>query len=145
MTELRRFLVWFGGKDLADDLVQETFFKAWRARGKFRGDSSDKTWLIAIAKNVAIDSFRKRKPTQPILEPVSSECTSYELRELIEVATMSMTAEKRSCFVLFYKLGFSIKEISVLENVPEGTIKSRLHAARDEFTKYLKKLGVEHG
>ncbi|MDR7001799.1 RNA polymerase sigma factor SigX [Neobacillus niacini] len=48
-------------RDQAEDLVQEVYIRVLKAHQKFKGDSSEKTWLFAIARNVAIDSFRKHK------------------------------------------------------------------------------------
>lgn len=52
-------------RDLAEEITQETFFKAMRSLDSFRGESSIKSWLCSIARNLLIDHQRKRK-TQPI-------------------------------------------------------------------------------
>lgn len=50
-----------GGKDIAEELVQETFLAAMRARDRFKGQSSEKTWLFGILKHKIIDHYRRRK------------------------------------------------------------------------------------
>lgn len=51
-----------GSKDEAEDVAQETFFKAWKSLKRFRKGANFKTWLFAIARNASIDSLRKKKP-----------------------------------------------------------------------------------
>lgn len=55
------FLVYYNQTDDVDDLLQEVFFKAWKKRFTFKGDSSPKTWLYSIARRVSIDRFRKQR------------------------------------------------------------------------------------
>ncbi|WP_430787096.1 RNA polymerase sigma factor [Virgibacillus flavescens] len=59
--DILNFLVYYTGKVDVDDLVQEVFIKAVRNVNTFKGNSEPKTWLISIARNVAIDEMRKRK------------------------------------------------------------------------------------
>ncbi|MBX0359561.1 RNA polymerase sigma factor [Halobacillus sp. Nhm2S1] len=59
--DIFNFLVYYNQTDDVDDLLQEVFFKAWKKRFTFKGDSSPKTWLFSIARRVSIDSFRKQK------------------------------------------------------------------------------------
>ena len=55
-----------GSRETAEDLVQDTFLAAYDSRDRFRGDSSEKTWLTRILKNKIADYFRKKRPEQPI-------------------------------------------------------------------------------
>lgn len=59
--DIHKFLVYFTRKRDVEDLVQETFLKALRALPRYRGEASLKTWLISIARSVAIDHCRKAK------------------------------------------------------------------------------------
>lgn len=55
---------------VAEDLIQETFLAAWRAKDTFRGGSSERTWLVSILKNKIIDHYRKRQPHADSLSDV---------------------------------------------------------------------------
>lgn|SRR5690625_1427257 len=59
--DIYRFLIYYTSSPDVEDLVQEVFIKAIDHYDKFRGDSSPKTWLISIARNIAIDEARKKK------------------------------------------------------------------------------------
>jgi len=60
----------------AEDMVQDTFLNAWRARDGFRGESSEKTWLFAILKNKIIDYYRK-KTTALVSTPPDQDIADY--------------------------------------------------------------------
>lgn len=60
-NDIYNFLIYYTGGMDVEDLVQETFVKAVRNIHKFKGDSNPRTWLISIARNVAIDESRKRR------------------------------------------------------------------------------------
>jgi len=57
-----------GSREAAEDLVQDTFLAAYASRDRFRGESSEKTWLTRILKNKIADYFRKKRPEQPLEE-----------------------------------------------------------------------------
>ncbi len=59
---------------LAEDLVQETFLSAWKARDGFKGDASEKSWLFTIIKNKIIDHYRKK--AKDIVQPISDKDSS---------------------------------------------------------------------
>ena len=56
---------------LAEDIVQETFLSAWKARESFKGEASEKSWLFTICKNKIIDYYRKK--AKDIVQPVSEK------------------------------------------------------------------------
>ncbi|CAH2717571.1 hypothetical protein BACCIP111895_04785 [Neobacillus rhizosphaerae] len=58
--DVTNYLVYYTGSSDVEDLVQETFLRAFRAFSRFKNDSSPKTWLISIARNTAIDYYRKK-------------------------------------------------------------------------------------
>jgi RNA polymerase sigma-70 factor, ECF subfamily len=58
--DVTNYLVYYTGSTDVEDLVQETFLRAFKAFNHFKNDSSPKTWLISIARNTAIDSYRKK-------------------------------------------------------------------------------------
>ena len=128
-----------GHREDARDVVQEALFKAYRMLGGFRGESSFYTWLYRIVVNVAIDLRRKERPS-PLEAPdrladegaESPADAAYrqELRTAIRTAVEALPAEQRAVIVLRELEGLSYAEIAEVEQVPIGTVMSRLFYAR---------------
>jgi RNA polymerase sigma-70 factor (ECF subfamily) len=84
--DITNYLVYFTGSRDVEDLVQETFLKAFQSYGRFKYDSNPKTWLISIARNAAIDFYRKRsiwKNMKGKLSRQSSEKESAITEEIL--------------------------------------------------------------
>lgn len=90
--DVNSFLVYFTRSIDVDDLIQETFIRAMKAFDKFEGRSSEKTWLLQIARNVAIDHFRRRSRRevavnhQYFLELMSVDKSPEEIVEIRDTA-----------------------------------------------------------
>ncbi len=67
-----------GKKEDAEDVVQETFLSAYKSKDNFRGESSEKTWLVAILKNKIIDVYRKAKPSNNFSTYIDQTQTSFD-------------------------------------------------------------------
>ncbi len=126
------------GNDQAaiDDIVQQTFTKAWQAAASFDPQRELAPWLYSIARRTAIDYVRReRRPTRGdhapevdvAVPPVSLEQTweAYELRR----AMQALPDEEREVVHLSHLLGLTHPEIADRLNVPVGTVKSRSHRA----------------
>jgi RNA polymerase sigma-70 factor (ECF subfamily) len=111
--DVYKFLVYFTGTTDVEDIVQETFIKALKAMNSYQGRSSPKTWLLAIARNVARDSRRKNRrntsrhiPYEYLANASSSERTPEEAAELSDAvqSVMSMlqsvSPQQRAVLVL---------------------------------------------
>jgi RNA polymerase sigma factor (sigma-70 family) len=136
---------------LAEDVAQDTFIRAWRYAGTYdarRGQVA--TWLLTIARNAALDRARLRSAT-----PVDPNVIAAELeRELpdegtgvaewahVRGAVAGLPADQRRALVLAMYAGRTAREISELDGVPLGTVKTRIRAA---MTRLRATLGVEHG
>jgi RNA polymerase sigma-70 factor, ECF subfamily len=131
-----------GPQDL-DDLTQDVFVKAWSARDAFTGDSERATWLYRIAMNHAIDTLRRRareklraSPTD--VETLHSSTKNNQVMELaIARALELLSPEMRSVAVLHYYQDLELTEIASVLEIPLGTVKSRLHAARQKLESLL--------
>ena len=124
----------------ADDLTQETYLRAVTAIGRFRGDSSAKTWLLTIARRVCADSVRRRTRRRRALlrrgpepEVVASQSGHVELQEVM--ATLS--PDRRAAFTLTQVLGLSYEEAAEVVACPVGTIRSRVARARADLVAAL--------
>ncbi len=150
----------------AEDLVQETYLKAYRAFGGFQEGTNLKAWLYKILTNTFINSYRakKRRPEESDLDDVED---LYLYRRLggLEAATAGRSAEDevldhftdddvkaalealpeqfRMAVLLADVEGFSYKEIADIVDVPIGTVMSRLHRGRKALQKRLYEFAVE--
>ncbi|HEX2947548.1 MAG TPA: sigma-70 family RNA polymerase sigma factor [Clostridia bacterium] len=125
----------------AEDAFQEVFIKVFKKYGSFKGDSSEKTWLISITINVCRDMLRsswlKRVfPTDRIASQRGGSdvedrfIRKDEGKKLFE-SVMSLPEAFRETVVLYYYNGCDTAEIGRLLGTREGTVRSRLHRARE--------------
>jgi RNA polymerase sigma factor (sigma-70 family) len=131
-----------GDPTTAEDVAQETFVRAWRHARAFdprRGRVA--TWLLSIARNIAIDTLRVRRPepvdpgTLASLElpahdpdPLERGVQADETARVME-ALRTLPEEQRRALVLACFYGRSAREISELDDVPLGTTKTRIRTA----------------
>jgi RNA polymerase sigma-70 factor, ECF subfamily len=134
---LRRLLGRICGRNAdIDDLVQETYLRAWRGFGRFRGESSLTTWITRIAVNVSRNWARSKRATVPL--GAGAESTLGSKPAVGEAAVMCayeqalarLSPEQRSVFVLHEAEGLSYQEVALVLGCPLGTVMSRLHRAR---------------
>lgn len=122
------------GVDAAQDAVQETFLTAQRVIGKFRGDSTLRTWLLGIANNECRRVCRNRKLEAPCIELTDApDDGSFDQmivdRHALSEALNKLSPEHREVVLLHEVEGLSYDEAAVVIGVPTGTVKSRLHHA----------------
>jgi RNA polymerase sigma-70 factor (ECF subfamily) len=135
------------GSDL-DDLVQETYLRAWRSLPRFRGESRFRTWLFRIAANVASNWRQSRRVVATLrddaLVPLSSppEVGEVPLMEAYERALTVLSPELRAVFILHETEGMSYRDIAETLHCPIGTVMSRLHRARAKLLDELRE-GLE--
>lgn len=141
---------------IAEEVAQETFARAWRHAGNYdarRGRVS--TWLLSITRNLAIDVTRMRR-----LDPVDPEVIAAEIsiqgqspgadeiglapdeRSRLREAIAQLPDDQRRALVLAAYTGRTAREISALDDVPLGTVKTRIRAA---MQKLRSELEVEDG
>ncbi len=137
-----------GGVADADDLVQETFLRAWRALDRFDEDRPLAPWLVRIATNRALNVLdsRSRRTADELTETIRWEGPSPEedaersrLREEIMRALDQLPSDQRTILVLRAFEGLSYREISESLDVPIGTVMSRLARAREAVRKRVKR------
>jgi RNA polymerase sigma-70 factor, ECF subfamily len=152
----------------AEDLVQETYLKAYRAFGSYKEGTNLKAWLYRILTNTFINSYRarKRRPEQTELddvedlylyrrlggleavsagrsaeEDVLDRFTEAEVKEAVE----ALPEQFRLAVLLADVEGFSYKEIAEILDIPIGTVMSRLHRGRKALQKTLHDFGMQRG
>ena len=122
-----------GSPDTAQDLTQQAFARAWQALASYQGKASLATWLHKIAYHEYTHWLRARRDDAPI-EAAENIPDLREARGLDSIlvsrALGMLPNEQREPFLLYYMQQFSVTEVSQMLDVPEGTVKSRLFAAR---------------
>jgi len=149
----------------ANDLVQETYMKAFRFIDKYMEGTNAKAWLFKILKNGFINQYRKKskRPSQVDYEEVinfhreeegSNLSGHIDLREEIyqnmmgdEVTTAvnGLPVDFRTVILLCDIEGFTYEEISKIMDIPIGTVRSRLHRSRNMLKEKLKGYASSHG
>jgi RNA polymerase sigma-70 factor, ECF subfamily len=135
--------------DVAEEVINDTFYIVWRKAGDFRGDSQPSTWILGIAYRKARNAFRSssrilamENPEAPP-PPLTSEesLKTEELRDWLVHALVQFPVEQRLAVELCYELGYSCEEISSIMSCPVNTVKTRLFHARAKLQKLLPALG----
>lgn len=149
-----------GDRDEAEDIVQESFIKAYRSLDGFRGQSSFSTWIYKIATNLCIDHARarKRRPQSAysLDEPFDKDEDSGgreiaddrfepgkgverdEMRQLVRETVAAMPEKQRQVLVMCDLQGLSYEEIAANLDIPLGTVKSRIFHARADLARRLR-------
>ena len=146
-----RYLVHLvGDRDLAEDLAQETFLRAWRSRADFRGEdaggegSSMRGWLCAIAANVVRDHARqqRRRPVEvpepehfdiPVGGDLGERVIQADALARMRVALAALPARHREMFLLRERDGLTYREIATALGCPIGSVMSGLSRARERL------------
>lgn len=145
--DVHRFLAHLNGPSGAEDLAQETYLRALRSLPQFAGRSSARTWLLAIARRVAVDQIRaaQARPRTTAVDdwdavahpqPVPRRAGLDEqiaLRELLS----GLNPDRRDAFVLTQMLDLSYAEAAEICGCPVGTIRSRVARAREDLVRGL--------
>ena len=134
--------------DLAEEIINDTFWVVWRSAREFRGESQPSTWILGIAYRKARNAFRSaaRARARQNLEPPSFPLTSEEparaeeLRDWLAHALDALPVEQRLAVELCYELGHSCEEIATIMGCPVNTVKTRLFHARAKLQKLLPEL-----
>ena len=121
-----------GSAGEVEDLVSETYLRALRSLGSFRGESSVRTWLLTIARNVCADHVRARVRSRRLLDklrlnaPESIDAGPTYTDDLFD----RLDPDRREAFLLTQVAGLPYAEAAELLSVPVGTIRSRVARAR---------------
>lgn len=154
-------------EDDAKDLVQDTYLKAYRFITSFERGTNAKAWLFRILKNSFINDFRKKskEPSKVDYQEVESYYNSDEVDKTITTdlrvetvqdmigdeisnALNALDVDFRTVIILCDLEGFKYDEMAKILDIPIGTVRSRLHRARnllkEKLSGYAKKMGYKN-
>jgi RNA polymerase sigma-70 factor (ECF subfamily) len=148
-----------GRVDAAEDLTQEVFVRVYQALGRYREEQGAfRAWLLSVARNVAIDHYRKRREERlrvtgdpEVIETMATASEGphrllekQEKAEIVRRGLRALPQELREPLVLYDLLGHPYEEVAVHLGIPLGTVKSRINRGRIELAKRLaSRLGGE--
>lgn len=137
----------------AEDLAQDAFLRAWRNFGSYQGQSSIKTWILAIAANRCKDYLRSWSAKHEwsddgtVLQNVPTRDASEEIAERLErdrlwEIVFRLPEKYREVVVLFYAKEMSGSEVAEVLGISEQSVRTRLHRARQLLKDVLSEAGV---
>ena len=142
----------------AEEIVADTLYEVWKAPAKFRGESQFSTWLIGIARNKVLMHWRARKPDAdhddvadlaeqlPSDAPGAFELMADQQRSAgVRTCVDKLGADHRECVHLVFYQGMALADVARIQQVPEGTVKTRLFHARQKLKQCLQRMLAREG
>jgi RNA polymerase sigma-70 factor, ECF subfamily len=138
---------------VAQDIVNEVFLAVWRRAGRFEGRSQVSTWLLAITRNLAATTL-KRRPVQcldhsvanSVADPADDPEVAVGKRQessILAACLSKLSPPHREIIDLVYYHEKSIKEVAEVIGIPRSTVKTRMFYARNEIADLLKQRGLD--
>ena len=142
----------------AEEIVSDTLYEVWKAPAKFRGDSLFSTWLIGIARNKVLMHWRSRKPdadhddVADLAEELPSDApgafdimADQQRSEGVRTCVDKLGTDHRECVHLVFYQGMALADVARIQQIPEGTVKTRLFHARQKLKQCLQRLLAREG
>ncbi len=126
---LRAFLSRMGAAEIADDIAQDAFLKAWRSAGQYDGRARYSTWLTSIAWRCRLDELRRRPRVEPNLQTGEAEDSNpAEVSDMLS----RLSEKERASLILCDGHGWTHEEAAELLGLPLGTLKSTVARAKSK-------------
>lgn len=139
---------------VAEDLMEETFFKIITKKPRFHSKYTFKTWLYTIGRNVVIDHLRRNKYVGTSIEAVESQCAerdnpenayiAEERKKRVHEALMHLPSDYRQVLWLLYFEGFTHKETAVIMKKTSKQMKNLVYRAKTALKQALEKEGFTY-
>lgn len=145
-------------RTVAEDLSHEVYVRVLKSYDRFEGKSSEKTWLFSIAKNVAIDYFRKKQirdrhsfttfdwETEQLVSPIPTPEQFTELSDQMHqllTALEACTGDQKMVIIMRYMQELTIQETAEILGWTEGKVKTTQHRALKKLRNILQKVDSE--
>ncbi len=142
----------------AEEIVADTLYEVWKAPAKFRGESQFSTWLIGIARNKVLMHWRGRKPdvdhddVADLADSLASDAPgAFELMaqsqrsDGVRHCIDKLGTDHRECVHLVFYAGMALADVARIQQIPEGTVKTRLFHARQKLKQCLQRMLAREG
>lgn len=126
-----------GDAALAEDVTQEVFIRAHGSLHRFRPGARFGAWLFVIARNAALDAVRARSRRDRLHPVVAAQPASPEGGVELAAALASLSVPLREALLAVEVLGLTYEEAGPVLGVPAGTVKSRVHRARERLVGWM--------
>ena len=136
------------GKQMAEDILVETYSEVWRCAKKFRGNSAVTTWIMGIARNLAMNELGKSKTHENIDDfpnlssGVVPDAEPMDRQRLLKEAMIKLPLKHREILDLVFFHDLTYPEVSRMLNVPVNTVKTRVFYAKETLRNALNGMGV---
>ena len=130
----------------AQDFLQDLFVKVIEQPGRFNSDKKFSTWLYSVAYNMCKNEYRKQKLRPQVayeetdvayIQLVPEAMDDLKFKNALDQVLDSLEEEDKTIFVLRYEMEMSVKELSVIMDFPEGSVKSKLFYVRKKLSARL--------
>ncbi len=134
---------------MAEDVVVETYSAVWQSAKKFKGKSKVQTWIFGIARNLALNALKKKRPDQSLDDyphlttDGGADMANMDRKELIAKGLLQISAKHREVLDLSFFQGFKYNEIAEILDVSVNTVKTRVFHAKKALHQYLDRMGVK--
>ena len=139
---LRLCFAYLSDTALAEDAVQETFFKAWKSRDRFRGEAEEKTWLTRIAINTCKDllksAWTRNTDRYVTLDSLPEGTVPFDERDdTVTRTVMTLPQKLREVTLLHWYQGMTLNEMAKVLKLPRSTVNYRLKKAKAKLKEEL--------
>jgi RNA polymerase sigma-70 factor, ECF subfamily len=131
-------------RESAEDLLVEVFTVVWKSAVNFKGNSRVKTWIFGIARNLAFNEIRKKRPVSYDFiddtlkdENSSKKVKNFENSEYVQKAILKLSEKHREILDLVFFQEFKYRQIAKLLAIPENTVKTRVYHAKTALKQQL--------
>ncbi|THB78003.1 MAG: sigma-70 family RNA polymerase sigma factor [Desulfobacteraceae bacterium] len=136
-------------KEAAEDIHVEVYTQVWKNAGKFQGKSRVKTWIFGIARNLALNEIRREtiRKTQELNETFRDDHTENRVNQFaqkqhLQAAMDQVSAKHREVLDLVFYHELSYQEVSMILEIPENTVKTRVYYAKAALKEKLIEMEV---
>jgi RNA polymerase sigma-70 factor (ECF subfamily) len=135
----------------AEDVVQETMLRVWRASGRLDPDTNPRGYLFTVARNVLTDEWRRRGAgrvvDQPVAEPPAVSAVSDDVEAALDGMVVAqaldrLSADHRQVVQLVYLRQLPVNRVAAMLGLPPGTVKSRCYYAVRHLRSIFEEMGV---
>ena len=148
-ADLHRYAYWLcRQRELAEDLVQETFMRAWKSLDSLQDYTAAKSWLITILRREYARTFERKVPkftdVDKVVVPEDSELEPEDRTEikLLRQGILELAPKYREPLLMQVVLGYSCQEISEALDISKSAVMTQLFRAREQLKSKLRKDGV---